>query len=73
LGEVNGTHIDNKTWATTHLDVDLTSDAAGKLGLKKPMLGSVTVSLPIIHIKQMGDVITLSKSLSELENLKIAK
>jgi sporulation protein YlmC with PRC-barrel domain len=73
LGEVDGTHIDEKTWVTTHLDVDLTSDAADKLGLKKPMLGSVTVSLPIMHIKQMGDVITLNKSLPELENLQIAK
>ena len=73
LGEVNGTHIDEKTWVTTHLDVDLTSEAAGRLGLKKPMLGSVTVSLPIVHIKQMGDVIALNKSLPELENLHIAK
>ena len=47
LDEVDGTHVDEKTWVTTHLDVDLTSEAAGKLGLKKPMLGSVTVSLPI--------------------------
>jgi sporulation protein YlmC with PRC-barrel domain len=73
LGEVDGTHINEKTWVTTHLDVDLTSEAAGKLGLKKPMLGSVTVSLPIMHVRQMGDVIALNKSLSELENLHIAK
>jgi sporulation protein YlmC with PRC-barrel domain len=73
LGEVDGTHINEKTWVTTHLDVDLKSEAASKLGLKKPMLGSVTVSLPIIHIKQLGDVVTLNKSLSELENLQIAK
>jgi sporulation protein YlmC with PRC-barrel domain len=73
LGEVDGTHINEKTWVTTHLDVDLTNEAASKLGLKKPMLGAVTVSLPIMHIKQMGDVITLNKSMSELENLQIAK
>jgi sporulation protein YlmC with PRC-barrel domain len=73
LGEVDGTHINEKTWMTTHLDVDLTKDAAEKLGLNKPMLGSVTVSLPIMHIKQLGDVVTLNKSLSDLENLQIAK
>jgi sporulation protein YlmC with PRC-barrel domain len=73
LGEVNGTHIDEKTWATTHLDVDLTKDAAEKLGVNKPMFGSITVSLPIEHTEQVADVITLNKSLSELENLQIAK
>ena len=73
LGKVDGTHIDEKTWMTTHLDVDLTSEAADKLGFKKPILGSVTVALPITHIKQMGDVITLDKSMSELENLQIVK
>ena len=73
FGEVDGTHLDIKTWLTTHLDVDLTKDAAEELGLTKPRFGSVTVSLPIMYIKQVADVITLNKSLLELKDLEVAK
>ena len=73
FGEVNGTHINEKTWMTTHLDVDLTKETAEELGLKKPLLGSVTVSLPIMLVKEVGNVITLNRSLSELKTLQIAK
>jgi hypothetical protein len=34
------------------------------------VLGSVTVSLPINAVAQIGDVITLNKSLIEFKNLK---
>jgi sporulation protein YlmC with PRC-barrel domain len=73
FGEVNGTHINEKTWMTTHLDVDLTKEAAEELGLRKPLLGSVTVSLPVMFVKQVADVITLNRSLSDLKALQIAK
>ena len=73
FGEVDGTHINEKTWMTTHLDVDLTKEAADELGLRVPLLGSVTVSLPIMLVKQVADVITLNRSLSELKTLQIAK
>ncbi len=58
---------------TTHLDVDLTKETAEELRLKKPLLSSVTVSLPIMLVKEVENVITLNRSLSELKTLQIAK
>jgi hypothetical protein len=34
---------------------------------KKPLLGSVTVYLPITTVKEVGNVITLNKSLLDLK------
>lgn len=73
LGEVEGAHVDTDTWKITHLDVGLTKEATRELGFKKPMLGSLSVCLPITVVKNFGDVITLNKSLQEFKNLKECK
>lgn len=73
LGEVDGTHADIANWSITHLAVDLTKEATEELGFKKPFLGSVTVCLPIDSVKNVGDVITLNKTLMDLKNLKECK
>jgi sporulation protein YlmC with PRC-barrel domain len=73
LGEVEGAHADTDTWKITHLDVGLTKEATRELGFKKPMLGSLSVCLPVIVVKNFGDVITLNKSLPEFKNLKECK
>jgi len=73
LGEVDGAHVDTDTWTITHLDVGLTKEATRELGFKKPMLGSLSVCLPITVVKNFGDVITLNKSLQEFKNLKECK
>ena len=73
LGEVSGAHADINKWNITNLDVELTKEATAELGLKKPLLGSVTVCLPISAVKKVGDVIALNKSLLDLKNLKECK
>ena len=73
LGEVDGAEVDTKKWKVTHLDVSLTNEATKELGFKKPFLGSMKVCLPVIIIKEFGDVITLKNSLQELKNLKECK
>jgi sporulation protein YlmC with PRC-barrel domain len=73
LGEVDGAHADINAWIITHLDVELTKEATEELGFKKPLLGSLTVCLPINTIKEVGDVITLNKSLIDLKDLKECK
>ena len=70
IGEVDGAHADISMWNITHLDVELTKEAVEQLGFKKPLLGSVTVCLPINSVKEVGNVITLNKSLLDLKNLK---
>jgi sporulation protein YlmC with PRC-barrel domain len=73
LGEVDGAHADAKTWQITHLEVALTKETTKELGLKKPMLGSLTVCLPVTVVKEVGDVITLNKSLLEFKDMKECK
>jgi len=73
LGEVDGTHADTGTWQITHLDVALNKEATRELGFKKPMLGSMSVCLPVTVVKKVGDVITLNQSLLEFKNLKECK
>ena len=73
LGEVDGAHADIGTWNITHLEVELTKEATEELGFKKPLLGSVRVCLPISAVKNVGDVITLNKSLLDLKTLKECK
>ena len=70
LGEIDGAHADTGTWQITRLDVELTKETTRELGFKKPMLGSITVCLPVTAVKEVGDVITLNKSLLEFKSLK---
>jgi hypothetical protein len=55
------------------LDVELTKEVVEELGFKKPLLGSVTVCLPVTTVKEVGNVVTLNKSLLDLKNLKECK
>jgi sporulation protein YlmC with PRC-barrel domain len=73
LGEVEGAHAETATWTITHLDVSLTKEATRELGFRKPVLGSLSVCLPVGAVKKVGDVITLNQSLREFKNLKECK
>ena len=73
FGEVDGAQADTKTWQITHLAVALTKETTKELGLKKPLLGSLTVCLPVNVVKKVGDVVTLNKSLLELKDMKECK
>ena len=73
LGEVEGAHAETSTWAITYLDIGLTKEATRELGFRKPVLGSLSVCLPVTAVKQVGDVITLNQSLREFKNLKECK
>ena len=73
LGEVEGAHADMGTWQITHVDVDITKEAARELNFKKPMFGSVIVCVPVTAVNKVGDVITLSTTLLELKDLKECK
>ena len=52
FGEVDGAHADIGMWNITHLDVALTKEDTAELGLKKPLLGSVKICLPINAIEK---------------------
>jgi sporulation protein YlmC with PRC-barrel domain len=69
IGEVNGTEIDTKKWHLTNLYVELDNEAAVKLDLKKPIIGHVTICIPVEKIEAVGDVITLNKTLEQLKEI----
>jgi sporulation protein YlmC with PRC-barrel domain len=67
LGEVKGAKIDTKTWEIKFLNVKLSDEAANKLGMKN-RIGSKTISIPVNLVQAVAGVITLTKSLQELES-----
>ncbi len=70
LGEVDGAEVDTGTWQVTHLVVELAKEGARELGLKKPVLGSISVCLPITAVNKVGHVVTLNQSVHDLKNLR---
>ena len=54
IGEVNGTEVDTKKWRLTNLYVELDNEAAVKLDLKKPIIGHVTICIPVEKIDAIG-------------------
>jgi sporulation protein YlmC with PRC-barrel domain len=69
LGSVNDVEVDTGKWLVTHLHVNLTGEATRELGFKKPLMGSVTVYVPISLAQAVGDIITLSKGIRELKDV----
>ena len=70
LGKVDGAEVDTGTWQLTHLVVELTKEGEQALGLRKPILGSISVCLPVTAVNKIGHVVTLSQSIPELKTLK---
>ncbi len=73
LGKVDGADVDTGTWQLTHLVVELAKDGARELGFRKPVLGSISVCLPVASVNKIGHVITLNQSVPELKNLRECK
>lgn len=73
LGEIDGVHADIQTWTITGLDVKLNKEAIKEMGLKKPKLGPLIVSIPIAYVRQFGDVITLKYKQEAIRSLKESK
>jgi len=68
LGQIDGTNVDTNNWKVTHLDIELTDDAARELAFKKPFLGSVKICLPIDFVSKVGDVVTLKTIMADVKS-----
>ncbi len=66
LGEMKGARVDTKTWQIKDIHIKLSSMAADELRMKK-RLGSSIVSIPVSAVQAVSHVISLSKSMKELE------
>lgn len=67
IGEVKGAKIDAATWEIKFLNVKLTGDAAESFGMKKRFRSS-TICIPVNMVKAVAHVVTISRSMEELEN-----
>lgn len=72
VGKVSGAEMDDQ-WKITHVYVDLTKDATNELEFKKPVLGHITICLPVKLIQGLGDVITLSKTREGIKGIPECK
>ncbi|MGD9962422.1 MAG: hypothetical protein AB7S97_00760 [Thermoplasmata archaeon] len=68
LGQVMATDVDTETWKVTHLHIGLTDDSIRALSYKKPLLGGVSVCLPVTYVNGVKDVVTLKTSITDLKN-----
>ena len=69
LGDVKGARIDTKLWDIKYLNVKLSEKAADRLGMKK-RFGSSTISIPVGLVQAVGELVTLIKTMEELETAK---
>ncbi len=72
VGKISGAEMDDQ-WKITHVHVDLSKEATNELGFKKPVLGHITICLPVNLIQGLGDVITLSKTREGLKGIPECK
>ena len=71
VGQVSGVDIDLADWTTKYIYVDLSDTAAKELRTKTSFWSTATFCFPIAEIKNVGDVITLTKNTRELENIAV--
>jgi len=67
IGEVKGVRIDTATWEIKYLNVKLTGEAAENLGMKKRFRSS-KICIPVDMVQAVAHVVTISRSMEELEN-----
>ena len=67
IGKVEGVKIDTATWEIRFLNVKLTGDAAERFGMKK-RFGSSTICIPVSMVQAVAHVVTISRTIEELEN-----
>ncbi len=66
IGHVNDVEFDEKSMRLTHICLKLEDKAIEPMGLKKPRLGGLKVSIPVGLVRAIGDVVDLDRSSRDL-------
>ncbi len=66
LGEVAGLIVDVARWRVTGLKVKVRRDRLDDLRLKRPLIGSASIDLPIDQVQAVSDRVVLRAPLDEL-------
>ena len=72
VGEIHGAVMDDY-WKITYLLLAINKETCHKLGFVQPLMGHVTLCLPVNIIKEINKVISLDKTLEELKVLPECK
>ena len=72
-GEISEIELNVKKWEVTHIHIELSDETVKKLGFKKPLLGHITICLPIGYIKAVGNVVTLTRNQKGLSKIPECK
>lgn len=68
VGSISGAVMDDQ-WRITHLHLALNNETTHKLKYIKPMMGHVTLCLPVHIIENKNEAIYLTKTLEEIKIL----
>jgi sporulation protein YlmC with PRC-barrel domain len=68
VGEVEGLDVELSNWQVTALQVGLTDYTATELGFKRPVLSKVIVIVPASAVDEVGNFVTLDKSIVNLKS-----
>ena len=66
IGELSGILIDADDWRVKSIDIKVHKDALEAMGMKRPMFGTQTITVPISQISRTSDAILLEAELSEV-------
>lgn len=69
IGKLVGLDLDLGEWRVAALLVRLHREVLEDLNLKRPLLGTQQMRVPAQYVAGVGDVILLSRKLSELEKI----
>ena len=73
IGTVSGFDLDISIWSVTHIGVTLNVQSTKELGVRKPLLGGLTICIPIAHVDKVGDMVTLNIPFDNLKSLPECK
>lgn len=68
LGDVEGVEFSHDSWRVKGFDVKLRRDVLEEMSLKKPMMGTQTVSIAPDQISGVGDAIILEQRIGAVEH-----
>jgi sporulation protein YlmC with PRC-barrel domain len=73
IGTITGFDLDITEWKVTHIGITLNSQSTKELGVRKPLLGGLTICIPVAHVDKVGDMVTLNLPFDHLKALPECK
>jgi sporulation protein YlmC with PRC-barrel domain len=69
IGTLTGAWIDFNTWSVTKLIVNLNKEVVDELNVKKPILRTARVNVPVTYVKNIADVVQLNTDVPTLSTV----